>query len=96
LSIDRDCDATRVIGGLNPNHFSRVTFRLDQCRLRANMQTLKRHILRSLVHAETGKRDWQVPFVFKLPPIKLLVSFGAESADAQCAEAVSARTPVSH
>ena len=52
LPVDRDCDAARVNSGLNPNH-CRVTFRTDQCKLRAKKQALKRHPLRMAGHAET-------------------------------------------
>jgi hypothetical protein len=53
LAVDGDSDDAWIVRGLNPNHFSRVTFRVDQCRLDANMQTLKRPTLRILGNAET-------------------------------------------
>ena len=52
LPVDRDCDAARVIGGLNPDHL-RVTFRVDECKHRAKTQALKRHTLRMVSRAET-------------------------------------------
>jgi hypothetical protein len=42
----------------------KVTFRPDQCRLRANIQTLKPHTLRVFNQPKLGKRERQAPFGF--------------------------------
>jgi hypothetical protein len=96
LPVDGDCDAAPVIGGLNPNHYRVHLPRRSMQAPRQDASIETAYVTHRWPRRNSANVIGKRHFGFNAAcPLRSSIDFGAASAHAQSAEAISARTSVS-